>query len=152
MTKAHIGTALALAASLVTGQTKPANAEDKPAATTPTALFATVCVKTSVRGKPQGLCEEFQIVPGEVGSVFPSMEACTAGKDQAMEKWFKNAGPGLGITGREDNPRDHWVGFERCGPPETVTPVGREAEADTPRRAHQPVVSGALRHNSPRVA
>jgi hypothetical protein len=107
--RASTAVALTAAATLLTGQvTKQAIAEDIKA---PAALFATVCWLTE-RG---GLCNEVQLTPGAAGQVFPSLEACEAGRERAMNRWFEQAGPGLGITGRIG--KDYRIEFERCGPP-----------------------------------
>lgn len=112
--RAYTGVALA---ALLTGQMiKPAIAEEGKATTSPEiALFATVCMKTSVHGVPRGLCAEFQLTPGAAGPTFSSVKACNIGMKESMDRWLRQAGPGLGI--RMGDPfSDTWVAAERCGP------------------------------------
>jgi hypothetical protein len=111
MKRASTGVALAAAATMLIGQAIAGDVES------PTALFATVCWLTE-RGQ---LCNEVQLTPGAAGPVFPSLEACEAGREQAMNRWFEEAGPGLGITGRVG--KDYRIEFERCG----ALPVRRGA-------------------------
>jgi hypothetical protein len=95
-----------------------AHAQDSKSVTnTQTALFATVCIQTATHG---GLCEEFQLTPGEAGPLFSSVQACDAGTKAAMEKWFKDVKSMLGIT--EKN-----VFAQRCGPPEVAINPERQA-------------------------
>ena len=111
-------TSAAVALLLSVGQ---AHAQDtKSVANAQTALFATVCIMTAAHG---GLCKEFQLTPGVAGQLFSSVQACDAGAKAAMEKWFKDVRPTLGIT--EKN-----VFAQRCGPPEVAVNPEREARVE----------------------
>jgi hypothetical protein len=108
-------------AAVVLASVGQAHAQDtKPVTNTQIALFVTVCIRTAAHG---GLCQEFQLTPGVAGSLFSSVQACDAGTQAAMEKWFKDVNPMLGIT--EKN-----VFARRCGPPEVAINPERQASVE----------------------
>ena len=44
------------------------------------------------------MCREVPLTPGAAGPEFVSMKACLDGQEEAMRKWFSEAGPVFGFT------------------------------------------------------
>jgi hypothetical protein len=100
-----VGAAAIAAASLITFTCLSANAfasNQQPAEThltstsQPVALYITLCLWSEHH--PAAMCREVSLTPGAAGSGFASMEACEDGQEEAMRKWFAEAGPVFGYT------------------------------------------------------
>ncbi len=64
--------------------------------TEPVALYVTLCLWSKER--PAAICREVPLTPGAAGPEFVSMKACLDGQEEAMRKWFSEAGPVFGFT------------------------------------------------------
>jgi hypothetical protein len=69
---------------------------DSTATTGPVALYITLCLWSKER--PAAMCREVALAPGAAGPEFVSMKACLDGQEEAMRKWFLEAGPVFGFT------------------------------------------------------
>jgi hypothetical protein len=62
----------------------------------PVALYVTLCLWSKER--PAAMCREVPLTPGAAGPEFVNMKACLDGQEEAMRKWFLEAGPVFGFT------------------------------------------------------
>jgi hypothetical protein len=69
---------------------------ESTATTGPVALFVTLCLWSKER--PTAMCREVPLTPGAAGPQFVNMKACLDGQEEAMRKWFLEAGPVFGFT------------------------------------------------------
>ena len=74
----------------------PATDIASTATTEPVALYVTLCLWSKER--PAAMCREVPLTPGAAGPEFVSMKACLDGQEEAMRKWFLEAGPVFGFT------------------------------------------------------
>lgn len=95
-------TALIIATSLIISllpsrlASAPATDIASTATTEPVALYVTLCLWSKER--PAAMCREVPLTPGAAGPEFVSMKACLDGQEEAMRKWFSEAGPVFGFT------------------------------------------------------
>jgi hypothetical protein len=84
----------------------------RPTATgEPVALFITICLWSEQR---PATCRELPLTPGAAGPVFASMKACHDGQEEALGKWFAQAGPVFGFTSMAGD--GYRIERRRCGP------------------------------------
>jgi hypothetical protein len=69
---------------------------ESTATTEPVALYVTLCLWS--KDRPAALCREVPLTPGAAGPEFVNMKACLDGQEEAMRKWFLEAGPVFGFT------------------------------------------------------
>jgi hypothetical protein len=69
---------------------------ESTATTEPVALYVTLCLWSKER--PAAICREVPLTPGAAGPEFVNMKACLDGQEEAMRKWFLEAGPVFGFT------------------------------------------------------
>ena len=69
---------------------------ESTATTERVALYVTLCLWSKER--PTAMCREVPLTPGAAGPEFVSMRACLDGQEEAMRKWFSEAGPVFGFT------------------------------------------------------
>jgi hypothetical protein len=74
----------------------PATDIESTATAEPVALYLTLCLWSKER--PAAMCREVPLTPGAAGPEFVSMKACLDGQEEAMRKWFSEAGPVFGFT------------------------------------------------------
>jgi hypothetical protein len=74
----------------------PATDIESTATAEPVALYVTLCLWSKER--PAAMCREVPLTPGAAGPEFVSMKACLDGQEEAMRKWFSEAGPVFGFT------------------------------------------------------
>ncbi len=74
----------------------PATDIESTATTEPVALYVTLCLWSKER--PAAMCREVPLTPGAAGPEFVGMKACLDGQEEAMRKWFLEAGPVFGFT------------------------------------------------------
>ena len=74
----------------------PATDIELTATTEPVALYVTLCLWSKER--PAAMCREVPLTPGAAGPEFVGMKACLDGQEEAMRKWFLEAGPVFGFT------------------------------------------------------
>jgi hypothetical protein len=85
----------------------------RPTATgEPFALYITLCLWSSPQ-RP-GTCRELPLTPGAAGPGFASVEACRDGQEEAMRKWYVQAGPVFGFTSMAGD--GYRIEALRCGP------------------------------------
>jgi hypothetical protein len=87
-----------LIASILPSRLASAPATDTESTDTnkPVALYVTLCLWSKER--PVAMCREVPLTPGAAGPEFVGMKACLDGQDEAMRKWFSEAGPVFGFT------------------------------------------------------
>ncbi len=69
---------------------------DSTATDEPVALYVTLCLWSKER--PAAMCREVPLTPGAAGPGFVNMKDCLDGQEEAMRKWFLEAGPVFGFT------------------------------------------------------
>jgi hypothetical protein len=69
---------------------------ESTATTERVALYVTLCLWSKER--PTAMCREVPLTPGAAGPEFVNMKACLDGQEEAMRKWFSEAGPVFGFT------------------------------------------------------
>jgi hypothetical protein len=88
------------------------------AATSPVALYITLCLWS--RERPAAMCREVPLTPGAAGPEFVSMEACLDGQEEAMRRWFSEAGPVFGFTDLAGD--GYRIDGKHCRPVEGTSP------------------------------
>src|SRR5271165_5201025 len=87
-----------LITSVLPSRSASASATDIESTATaePVALYVTLCLWSKER--PAAMCREVPLTPGAAGPEFVNMKACLDGQEEAMRKWFLEAGPVFGFT------------------------------------------------------
>jgi hypothetical protein len=97
-----LSTALVILTILVTSllpsrlASAPTSEIESTATTERVVLYVTLCLWSKER--PTAMCREVPLTPGAAGPEFVNMKACLDGQEEAMRKWFSEAGPVFGFT------------------------------------------------------
>jgi hypothetical protein len=117
----------------------------KPTANSePIALYITLCLWSQRR--PVATCHELPLTPGAAGPGFASMEACQDGQEEAVRKWFAQAGPVFGFTAMAGD--GYRIEGKHCSPAVGNSPA-REGMMETPSLPRHAATNQGISGDSP---